>query len=146
MKSNSKNEERQFLLPITELIDKLTIDQIKEVLMKNKEYSQDFSNEIIKLEHDIDLIINERNLKLSSRMIRIIIIISQMNLHIWYNKDKMQNCSKENYNEFLKLAHQLNGIRNQMKNLLLEETGDKEKSFVRTNFNTDGLEWRVSIK
>lgn len=143
------NKERKFVLPITELIDRLTIDQIKEVLIKNdeqNEYSQDISDEIKKLEHDIDLIINERDLKLSSRMIRIIIIISQMNLHIWYNKDKMQNCSKENYNEFLKLAHQLNGIRNQMKNFLLEETGDKEKSSIKTNFNTDGLDWRISIK
>lgn len=139
------NNEREFVLPITELIDRLTIDQIKEVLIDYKKNDKSLSNEIKKLEHDIDLIINERDLKLSARTIRIIIVISQMNLHIWYNKDKMQK-DKEHYNEILKFAHQLNGIRNQMKNLLLEETGDKEKSSIRTNFNTDDLNWTVSIK
>lgn len=138
-----KSKEREFLLPITELIDRLTIDQIKEVLINDNK--DNFSQEMEKLTHDIDMIIEERNLKLSARLIRIIIIISQMNLHIWYNKDRMQD-DQEHYSELLKLAHQLNGIRNQMKNLLLEETGDREKSAIRTNFNTDGLEWCVSVK
>lgn len=138
-----ESKEREFLLPITELIDRLTIDQIKEVLIfGNKD---NFAQEMEKLTHDIDMIIEERNLKLSARLIRIIIVISQMNLHIWYNKDRMQS-DPERYSELLKLSHQLNGIRNQMKNLLLEETGDKDKSTIRTNFNTDGLEWCVSIK
>ena len=53
----------------------------------------------------------------------------------------------DRYAELLKLSHQLNGIRNQIKNLLLEETKDKDKSSERTNFNTDGLEgWDISIK
>ena len=104
-----------------------------------------FAQEMEKLEHDIDTIIEEKNLKLSARLIRIIIVISQMNLHIWYNKDRMQS-DQEHYSELLKLSHQLNGIRNQMKNLLLEETGDKENNTIRTNFNTDGLGWCVSIK
>ncbi len=139
-----RRKERRYLLPLAELIDRLTIDQIKEVLIpENKESC---AEEMKKLAHDIDLIIEERELKLSARLIRIIIMLSQMNLHIWYNKDKMQK-DPEHYSELLKFAHQLNGIRNQMKNLLLEETGDKEKSAVRTNFDTDGLEgWDISIE
>lgn len=138
------NKERKYLSPLAELIDHLTIDQIKEVLIpKNKE---SYAQEMEKLTHDIDLIIEERELKLSARLIRIIIVLSQMNLHIWHNKDKMQN-DPEHYLELLKLSHQLNGIRNQMKNLLLEEIGDKEKSAMKTNFNTDGLEgWEINIK
>lgn len=138
------SKERQFLLPLAELIDRLTIDQLKEVLIpENKE---SYAQEMQKLAHDIDLMIEEGELKLSARLIRIIIVLSQMNLHIWYNKDKMQN-DPEHYLELLKFAHQLNGIRNQMKNLLLEETGDKEKSAIRTNFNTDNLEgWDISIE
>lgn len=138
------NRARKFLPPFTELIDCLTINQIKEVLIaKNKE---SYAQEMEKLTHDIDLIVEERGLKLSSRLIRIIIALSQMNLHIWFNKDKMQN-DPLHYSELLKFAHQLNGIRNQMKNLLLEEAGDREKSAQRTNFNTDGLEgWDISIR
>jgi len=139
-----KRKERRYLLPLAELIDRLTIGQIKEVLIpENKE---SYAQEMKKLAHDIDLIIEERDLKLSARLIRIIIILSQMNLHIWHNKDKMQK-DPERYSELLKFAHQLNGIRNQMKNLLLEETRDKEKSAIRTNFNIDGLEgWDISIE
>jgi hypothetical protein len=68
-----------------------------------------------------------------------------MNLHIWHNKDLMQT-DETRYNDLLKFAHQLNGIRNQMKNILMEETGDREKSAQRSNFNTDGLEgWEISL-
>ena len=74
-----------------------------------------------------------------------IVVIAQMNVHIWYNKDRMQEVP-EKYLELLKFAHQLNELRNQIKNLLLEEAGDRGKSAQRTNFNTDGLEgWTISL-
>ncbi|MFA4917246.1 MAG: hypothetical protein WC560_11340 [Syntrophales bacterium] len=137
------NNERKFLLPLAELIDRLTIDQIKEVLIS--EHKESFVQEMGKICSDIDIVIKEKGLKLSSRLIRIIIAVSQMNVHIWYNKDQMQK-DPEKYMELLKLSHQLNGVRNRMKNLLMEETGEKEKSTERTNFNTDGLEgWGISI-
>ncbi len=138
------NSGRQFALPLAELIDRLTIDQIKEVLLP--EHKESFAQEMEKLSHDIDLIIAEKGLRLSSRFLRIIIAMAQLNLHIWQNKDRMQE-DAERYMELLKFSHQLNGIRNQLKNLLLEETGDREKSAERSNFNTDGLEnWTISIK
>jgi len=137
------NNERQYMLPFAELIDRLTVDQIKEVLLS--EDKQSYAQEMAKLAHDVDMIIEEKGLKLSARLIRIIIALSQMNLHIWHNKELMQN-NPEQYMDLLKLSHQLNGIRNQMKNLLIEEAGDREKSAIRTNFNTDGLEgWEISI-
>ncbi len=136
--------DRQFTLPLAELIDRLSIDQIKEVLLP--EHQASFSQEMDKLAHDIDLIIAEKGLRLSSRFLRIVIAISQLNLHIWLNKDRMQE-EPERYLELLKFSHQLNGIRNQLKNLLLEETRDREKSSERLNVNTDGLEnWTISIR
>jgi len=139
-----ENKERKFLPPLAELIDRLTIDQIKEVLISKDKES--FAEEMDKISHDIDALVEEKQIKLSARLIRIIVAISQMNLHIWNNKNEMQKDS-ERYDELLKLSHQLNGIKNQMKNLLLEEAGDKEKSLERSNFNTDGLEgWDISIK
>lgn len=138
------NKERKFTLPLAELVDRMTIDQIKEVLLPN--HRESFSQEMDKLGHDIDLIIEEKNIHMTSRFVRIIIALAQLNLHIWQNKERMQN-EDENYLELLKFAHQLNGIRNQMKNFLLEETGDREKSAERSNFNTDGLEgWEISIR
>lgn len=137
------DNQRQYLLPFAELVDRLTVDQIKEVLVPDG--TKSFAKEMQKLCHDVDAIIKEKELKLTSRIIRLIIIIAQMNLHIWHNKDLMQT-DKTRYNDLLKFAHQLNGIRNQMKNILLEETGDQEKSAKRSNFNTDGLEgWDISL-
>jgi len=139
-----ESNERKFLPAFAELIDRLTVNQIKEVLLPD--ISNSVAEEMETLCDDIDLLIKERGLQLSSRFIRIVIALSQLNLHIWNLKDRMQNDSQK-YDEFLKLAHQLNGIRNQLKNLLLEESKDKEKSAQRTNFNTDGLEgWNISIK
>ena len=136
------SENRKFVLPAAELIDRLSVDQIKEMLLSD---NKSITKEINDLSHDIDLIISEKEIVLSSRILRIIIALSQVNVHIWYLKDKMQE-DKERYNELLKLAHQINGVRNRMKNVLLEEFGDKEKSLVRSNFDTDGLKgWEVSI-
>jgi hypothetical protein len=138
------SKERKFLPAFAELIDRLTVDQIKEVLLP--EIKITVADEMEKICHDVDLLIEGRELKLSSRMIRIIIALSQLNLHIWQLKDQMQEDSAH-YDEQLKKAHQLNGIRNQLKNILLQEAKDKEKSAQRTNFNTDGLEgWNISIK
>lgn len=138
-----KRESRKFLPSFAELIDRITVDQIKEVLLPDQK--EGVAQEMAKITHDIDLLIEDRRMKLSARLIRIIIVIAQMNVHIWTLKDRMQE-KPDQYNEFLKLAHQLNGLRNQMKNLLLEESGDRKKSHIRTNSNTDGLEgWSISI-
>lgn len=138
-------EKRKFLPPFSELVDQLTINQIKEVFFHDNHES--YAKEIEKICHDLDLLIEEKNLKLTSKMIRQFIIIAQMNLHIWHNKDEMQKHlnNNEKYLQLLKIAHQLNGIRNQMKNALLEDCGDKEASAKRSNFETDGLKgWKVS--
>lgn len=135
--------QRQFLPPFAELIDRLSVDQIKEVLVPSQ--ADACAEEMAKIAHDIDLLIGKRDIKLSARMIRMIIVIAQMNVHIWNNKDRMTE-DPERYLALLKLSHQLNGLRNQVKNLLLEEAGDRETAAQRTNFNTDGLEgWRISL-
>jgi hypothetical protein len=141
--SAPKGGERKYMPPFAELIDRLTVDQIKEVLIPSQAMA--CAEEMAKISHDLDVLIDERELKLSARLLRMIIVIAQMNVHIWYNKDRMQEVP-EKYLELLKLAHQLNGLRNQIKNLLLEEAGDRGRSVQRTNFNTDGLEgWTISL-
>lgn len=138
-----EDRKRQYLTPFAELVDRMTVDQIKELLLSDGKES--YAKEMTILSNDIDLIIEEKGLEMSSRLIRIVIALSQLNLHIWYNKDRMQE-EPDRYDELLKLAHQLNGVRNRMKNLLLEEVGEKEKAAERSNFDTDGLEgWDVSI-
>tara|TARA_B100000902_G_C27259683_1_gene889952 strand:+ start:773 stop:1177 length:405 start_codon:yes stop_codon:yes gene_type:complete len=133
---------RKFVLPAAELIDRLAVDQIKEMLFDD---NKSITEEIDKLSHDIDMLIQDKKIVLNSRLLRVLMVLSQINVHIWYIKDKMQD-DEQRYDELLKLAHQINGVRNRMKNILLEEFGDKEKSLVRSNFDTDGLKgWEPSI-
>lgn len=136
-------EARAFLPAFAELIDRLTVDQIKEVLLpKSKDTVAD---EMAKISHDIDALIKERNIEFNSRLIRMVIALAQLNLHIWTLKDRMKEYP-EKYDEYLKLAHQLNGTRNQLKNMMFVELKDTEPSAKRTNFDTDGLEgWNISI-
>jgi len=132
------DDKRQYKLPLGELIDKITILQLRETLLNSKKYEED----IRQLEHDIDLVMNEKNIVLNARMVRIIFIIAQLNTLIWTFKDKMGNdTNNEEYVKYLKLAHQVNGLKNALKNRLIA----MECGTPRTNINTDGLEYYVSI-
>ena len=136
---------RKFHLPLAELIDRLTVTQIKQVKIQSGKAS--FQNEIDILCNDIDLLLETSNVRLDARLVRILILLSQINLHIWSNKDEMQKNidNEENYLQLLKLAHQLNGIRNTMKNHLMEQEGDVEESHRKSNFETDGLDWNFLV-
>jgi len=145
MDENLTPNERLFLPPLAELLDRLTVTQIKQALLGDKK--KEFANEMQKISHDMDLIIEENDIRLTSKIIRIIVLISQMNLHIWKNKDLMQENleNDEEYLRLLKLAHQLNGIRNRMKNQLLDIEGTKDESQKKSNFETDNLDWDVDL-
>ena len=140
---DSTSNSRQFLPPMSELIDRLTVTQIKENLLGDK--SGDFYTEIKKLINDIDLIVSEKKVPLSGRLIRAVVMISQINLHIWRNKERMQeNLGNDiEYLFYLKKAHQMNGVRNLLKNYLLELEGISDSSQLRSNFEVDGLEWNM---
>jgi hypothetical protein len=140
---NSSSKSRQFLPPMSELIDRLTVTQIKENLLGDE--SGDYFAEINKLINDIDLIISDKKVPLSGELIRAVVMMSQINLHIWRNKDLMQeNLDNESeYLSYLKKAHQMNGVRNILKNYLLELEGITDVSQLRSNFEVDGLEWNM---
>ena len=136
-------EQRLCLASFSELLDRLSIVQIKELLVF--EHRATFSEEIRRLIQDINLIIKERDIKPTARFIRLIIVLAQINLHIWHTKDVMME-EPDRFDECMKLAHQLNGIRNQVKNTLLEETGFTRATKKRTNINTDNLAgWKFSL-
>jgi hypothetical protein len=139
--------KRCFLPPLAELIDRLTVDQIKEIAFQGEKPA--IREEMKRIEHDLDTIIREKDIKLDARLLRVIIALAQLNLHIWNNKETMESNrinAPDRYMELLKLSHQLNGIRNQLKNHLLVISGDKDAASLRSNFNTDGLNgWDISI-
>jgi len=143
---NSSSESRQFLPPLSELIDRLTVTQIKLNLLDVN--SEDFSAEVAKLVNDINIIVKEKKIEISGELVRAIVMISQINLHIWRNKDLMQeNLENESeYLSYLKKAHQMNGVRNLLKNYILGLEGISDTSQLRSNFEVDGLEWKMNLE
>jgi hypothetical protein len=131
---------------MSELIDRLTVTQIKQNLLQDD--LGDFSAEITKLTNDINLIVKEKNIGLSGELIRAVIMMSQINLHIWRNKDLMQeNLENESiYLSYLKKAHQMNGVRNLLKNYILGIEGISDSSQLRSNFEVDGLDWKMNLE
>lgn len=132
-------------MTFAELVDKLAIDQIKETLLP-EEQVQIYASEIKCTEHDINLIINQKGIELSAEFIRMLILLAQANLHIWFIKDQLINES-DSYAKLLKFAQELNnGIRNHLKNVIMEETGEATPATKKTTFlSYKSDEWYTKI-
>ena len=77
---------RKYLPTLAELIDRLAIIQLKEVFIT--EHKDEYAQEISEITHDIEEILNEDNIRLTGKDVRAIVVLSQMNLHIWQNETK----------------------------------------------------------
>ena len=136
--------ERKWLPNLSELIDRLSIHQLKEVFIP--EHKEKYKKEMRDIMHDIDIIIKEGGTEATATLIRAIIIIAQMNTHIWYNESRARSGESQDV-ELLKLTHGLNGIRNDAGNYILEIIGQVE----RKDWKTDCLaaefkDWEVSLR
>ena len=112
---------RKYLPTLGELIDRLSIVQLKEV--KIPQHKEEYSKEISDIVHDINEILKEKD-KIDGEFIRAVIVLSQMNAHIWYNEDNAR--SGDNVGNQLMLTHGLNGIRNTAKNKIQELDGGRK--------------------
>ena len=133
---------RKYLPTLSELIDRLSIVQLKEVFIpeNKKEYAQ----EIKDIVHDIDQILLDEKLPnnvIDAETIRAIIVLSQMNLHIWHNESNYRKGIKDGNN--LELTHGLNGIRNIAKNKVQEKVGGR-KDYKVDCLAADFKDWEIS--
>tara|TARA_Y100001973_G_C5136204_1_gene300441 strand:- start:200 stop:580 length:381 start_codon:yes stop_codon:yes gene_type:complete len=124
---------RKYLPTVSELIDRLSIVQLKEVFIP--EHKEEYAQEIKDIIHDLELE------GLDGELIRAVIVTSQMNLHIWHNESEARKGI--NAGENLQLTHGLNGIRNTAKNKIQERFGG------RKDYKTDCLaaefkDWEIS--
>jgi hypothetical protein len=134
---------RQVVPSLGELIDRLTIDQIKE--LQDPALAASCGEEIARIERDLDAIFQSQGVPLTAELLRLVIALAQMNLHIWKTKDVMLACP-ERFQASMKLAHQLNGLRNQLKNRLLALVAGTPEGAQKTNCGTDQLEgWDLSV-
>ena len=143
MSENTK--VKKYHLPLSELIDRLTILEIKLVL--DPISAPSYLDELSRIKNDIEIELEEKNYSLDLKTIQILITLGQMNLHIWYIKDTMKTQLEDesSYANNMKLAHQLNGLRNQLKNSLLGLDSNANASSVRTNVDMDGLSIDLGI-
>ena len=131
---------RKYLPTLGELIDRLSIIQLKEV--KIPQHKEEYAKEISEIVHDITEILNTTNqLKVDGDFIRAIIVLSQMNTHIWYNEDNAR--SGDDQGNQLMLTHGLNGIRNTAKNKIQELDGGR-KDYKVDCIASEFKEWEVS--
>jgi hypothetical protein len=114
--------ERKYLPTLSELIDRLSIVQLKEVFIP--EHKDEYAKEIADIVHDIQLYLNESKEPITADTIRAIVVLSQMNLHIWHNESNYRKGIKDGNN--LELTHGLNGIRNVAKNKIQEIMGGRK--------------------
>ena len=113
--------ERKYLPTLAELIDRLSIAQLKEV--KIPEHKAEYAQEIADIVHDIQLCLDSSDTPISGETIRAIVVLSQINAHIWQNESNYRKGIKEGNN--LELTHGINGIRNVAKNKIQEVVGGR---------------------
>jgi uncharacterized protein (UPF0335 family) len=125
-------KSRKYLPTISELIDRLSIIQLKEVFIP--EHKEEYGKEIQEILHDLNLE------GVDAEFIRAIVVLSQMNTHIWYNETKYRAGEGDGN---LGLTHGLNGIRNTAKNKISDKTGER-KDYKIDCIAAEFKDWEVS--
>ena len=131
--------DRKYLPTLSELVDRLSIAQLKEVFIKDHKY--EYAEEISDIIYDIQKCLDEKNISLNSETVRAIVVLSQMNLHIWHNESNYRNGIKGGND--LELTHGLNGIRNTAKNKIQEIVGGR-KDYKIDCLAADFKDWEIS--
>jgi len=130
---------RKYLPTLSELVDRLSIVQLKEVFIS--EHKDEYAQEIADIVHDIQMLLDEQNGKITAETIRAIVVLSQMNLHIWHNESNYRKGIKDGNN--LELTHGLNGIRNTAKNKIQEIVGGR-KDYKIDCLAAEFKDWEIS--
>tara|TARA_R110000824_G_scaffold110440_3_gene258450 strand:+ start:218 stop:625 length:408 start_codon:yes stop_codon:yes gene_type:complete len=134
------SKERKYLPTFSELVDRLSITQLKEVFIP--EHKEEYAQEIAEICHDIDIFLSEQR-TVDAETIRAIVVLSQMNLHIWHNEANYRKGIKDSNN--LELTHGLNGIRNTAKNKIQEVVGGR-KDYKIDCLAAEFKDWEISWK
>jgi len=134
---------RKYLPTLAELIDRLSILQLKEVFIS--ENKDKYAEEIQEIMHDIDLSLKEETRYLDvqlidAKLIRDIIVLAQFNEHIWYNESEARKGGTGN----LKLTHSLNGIRNRAKNRIQDILEGGRKDYKVDCLAAEHSDWEPS--
>ena len=106
-----------------ELCDRLSIVTLKSV--KIAENKENYEKEAIDIMHDLNVLIHQKNLKLTGNIVRALLVLSFCNETIWSNESKARQGGTEQ-DKLLKFTHSVNGIRNLAKNVISNEIGERQ--------------------
>ena len=115
-------ENRKYLPTFAELIDRLSIVQLKYIFIPDN--SSEYKKEMNDIIHDLDLIIKENDTNMTGNMIINIMRVMLTNRYIWENESAARAGGSEQ-DKLLKLTHSINGVRNTAKNIISNEVGDR---------------------
>lgn len=113
--------QRKWLPTLAELIDRLSIVQLKQIFIP--EHAVEYGEEAMLIEHDIDLLLADK--RINARVVRAILLTMLANRVIWENESKARLGGSEQ-DKLLKFTHSINGIRNQAKNIIAEMDGGRK--------------------
>ena len=133
------SNQRKYLPTLAELIDRLSISQLKEVFITD--HKEEYAKEIDEIVHDIELILSDADGRITGEQIRAIVVLAQMNLHIWHNESAVRKGTAGPAN--LALTHGLNGIRNTAKNKIQEVVGGR-KDYKIDCLASEFKDWEIS--
>jgi hypothetical protein len=125
--------DRQYNLSLGELLDRLSVVQMKEV--KIPEHKAEYAKEIVEIVNDINVCLSEKREYITAEWLRDIIILAQFNAHIWYNEGDIRadihNKETLTDEELIKIAkkliltHSINGVRTIAKNRVSKVIGGR---------------------
>ena len=133
------SKERKYLPTLAELIDRLSISQLKEIFIT--EHKEEYAQEIADIVNDIQICIESGTEPVTAETIRAIVVLSQMNLHIWHNESNVR--AGKSGPSALVLTHGLNGIRNTAKNKIQEVVGGR-KDYKIDCLASEFKDWEIS--
>lgn len=117
-------EKRRYNYTFAELIDRLSIVRLKSIFIS--ENKDAYEKEVEDILHDIDLLIDEKNISLKNKEVHAILMIMLSNRYIWENESKVRSQSIDSQQEkLLRLTHSINGVRNNAKNVINRCLGER---------------------
>jgi len=114
--------ERKYLPTFADLLDRLTITQMKAIFIH--EHKDKYDEEREQIIHDLDLILKETEYHLTARDLHASAVLMLTNRFIWENESRARAGGGEQ-NHLLQLTHSINGVRNTAKNKLNEAFGER---------------------
>jgi hypothetical protein len=113
--------ERRYLPTLADLIDRMTICQLKAIHIP--EHAEDYRQEIDLILHDVDSIL--KRYALDAEAVRAIAVLMLTNHFIWINESKARAGGSEQ-DHLLRVTHSINGVRATAKNVIASKSGGRK--------------------